>query len=92
VAQRDVSVNPMDPHFPKRIYGEAKKLFPEGAVETLVARAEGPAGHQGSRDLAVRLVHSPTGIEVTCDDFPSQTENYIAAAIRLGIACDQQEH
>jgi hypothetical protein len=33
----------MDPNFSKRIHPEAKELFAEGAVETLVFRAAEPA-------------------------------------------------
>jgi protein subunit release factor B len=82
----------MDPNFSKRIYDDAKKQFPEGAVETLVSRPAGPAGHPGNFDPAVRLVHDATGVEITCSDFPTQIENYIAAAIRLRIACDRRDH
>ncbi len=82
----------MDPDFSKQIYSEAKKLFPEGAVEVLITRATGPAGQPGKFDATVRLVHKASGIEITCNDFPSQTQNYIAAAIRLRIACDEHNH
>jgi protein subunit release factor A len=82
----------MDPNFSKRIYDDAKKLFLEGAVEVLITRAAGPAAQGGTFDPAVRLVHKASGIEITCSDFPSQTENYIAAAIRLRIACDKRDH
>jgi protein subunit release factor A len=77
----------MDPNFPKQIYDDVKKLFPVGAIETLVSRAPGPDGPANS-DSAVCVVHTPTGLEIVCDDFPSQIENFIAAAIRLRIACD----
>jgi hypothetical protein len=82
----------MDPNFSRRIYDEAKKLFPEGAVETLVSRPAGPAGQPGNLDPAVRLVHAAMGVEITCSEFPTQIENYIAAAIRLRIACDKRGH
>src|SRR5688572_6112485 len=79
--------------FPRQIYGEAKKLFPEGVVETLAARPSSPGapGATETFDSAVRLIHTPTGLEITCEEFPSQIENFIAAAIRLKIACDQRE-
>jgi len=80
----------MDPNFSRRIYDEAKKLFPKGAVEALVSRPAGPVGEPGNSDPAVRLVHTATGVEITCSDFPTQIENYIAAAIRLRIACDKR--
>jgi protein subunit release factor B len=82
----------MDPNFSRRIYDEAKQLFPEGAVETLTVRPIGPGGRLDKLDPAVRLIHYATGMEATCSDFPTQTENYIAAAIRLRIACDKREH
>jgi protein subunit release factor A len=82
----------LDPNFSRRIYDEAKKLFPEGAVEALVSRPVGPTGQPGNFDPAVRLVHAATGVEITCSDFPTQIENYIAAAIRLRIACDERGH
>jgi protein subunit release factor A len=80
----------MEPEFLKRIYQEAKNLFPEGQIETLIHRAQAPAGELGKFSTAVRLVHKPTGIQITCDDYSSQTENYVAAAIRLRIACDER--
>lgn len=80
-----------DTDFVNRIRDGVKKLFPAGAVETLVARPAGPWTPEAPHDPAIRLVHTPTGLTVTCDEFPSQTENFIAAAIRLRIACDEQE-
>jgi hypothetical protein len=82
----------MDTDFPRRIYDEVKRLFPDDTVQTLVSRPTLLSSRQGAIDPVVRLIHTPTGIEITCDDFPSQTENYIAAAIRLRIACDQGHH
>jgi protein subunit release factor A len=76
-------------NFSREIYDDAKRLFPDGAVETLVSR---PAGApSGTLAPAVRLVHTSTGIEIVCGDFPTQIENYIAAAIRLRIACDKRD-
>jgi protein subunit release factor A len=69
--------------FAKDIYDDAKRLFPDGEVQALIARAS------GARALPdVRLVHLPSGLEVTCADFPTQSENYIAAALRLRAAVD----
>ena len=82
----------MDPNFSTQIYDEAKKLFPEGAVEVMVSRPAWPPGQPGDFDPAVRLVHAATGVEITCSEFPTQIENYIAAAIRLRIACDKRGH
>jgi protein subunit release factor A len=79
----------MNDSFSKRIYQEAKKLFSEGEVETLIHRATGPAGQPGNINAGVRLVHKATGVQITCDDYPSQTENYVAAVIRLRIVCDK---
>lgn len=82
----------MATNFPRQIYDESKKLFPNGDVETFVSREHpSPGTPFGAVDPAVRLVHIPTGIEITCADFPSQTENYIAAVIRLSIACDKRD-
>lgn len=78
----------MKADFQKQMYAEVKRLFPEGAVETLVARPSVSSGQEQSINPTVRLVHTATSIEVTCGDFPSQVENYIAATIRLRIACD----
>ena len=75
-------------NFQQQIYDETKGLFPEGEVQTLICRRSGE--QPGAFGPAVRLIHTPTGIEISCDEFPSQIENYIAAAIRLRIACDNR--
>jgi hypothetical protein len=69
------------------LYAEVKRLFPEGAVEVLVAR---PESFPPVDNPAVRLIHTASGIAVDCDEFPSQQQNYIAAAIRLRVACDEK--
>jgi hypothetical protein len=72
--------------FKTQLYEDAKRLFPPGVVESQVAAPkmfEPP-------NPAVRLIHTPTGITAGCDEYESQTENYIAAAIRLRIACDER--
>ena len=79
----------MNIDFPNQIYAEAKRLFPEDSVQTLVACPVGP-GATEAFDPAVRLVHTQTGLEITCDKYPSQTENFIAAAFRLRVACDKR--
>jgi hypothetical protein len=76
----------METDFKKQLYQDAKRLFPHGTVEALVA----PPKMFEPVDPAVHLVHTPSGVSVTCDEFESQTENYIAAAIRLRIACDEK--
>jgi hypothetical protein len=76
----------MKPDFKKQIYKDAKRLFPKGTVETLVA----PPKIFEPIDPAVRLVHKSSGVSAVCDEFESQTENFIAAAIRLRIACDKK--
>ena len=70
--------------FSRQIYDDAKKLFPIGAVETFVSRSSETSAP------AVRLVHTSTGIEMICSEFPTQIENYIAAAIRLRIVTDNR--
>lgn len=75
----------MNADLTKQIYGEVKHLFPDGAVKVRVARPV----LSPELSVVVKLVHISTGIEVICDEFRSQTENYIAAAIRLRIACDK---
>jgi len=79
----------MKPDFKRRAFDEAKKLFPDGVVEPLVRSPTFSGGLPQPPDSAVRLVHKERGIEMTCDEFPSQTENYVIAAIRLRIACDE---
>ncbi|MDR3457733.1 MAG: peptide chain release factor-like protein [Verrucomicrobiae bacterium] len=79
----------MNADFPSQIYAAAQQLFPEGTVETQVTLPAVFSAEPAVIDPAVRLVHTPTGIAVACRDFPSQTENYIAAALRLRIACDK---
>ncbi len=78
----------MSDEFQQRLYAEVKGLFPQGAIEVLVTRAQ---SFPPEYDPAVRLIHTASGIHVDCDEFPSQQENYIAAAIRLRIACDKQK-
>ena len=78
----------MDSEFPRQIYEEAKKLFPDGGIRTLTARASGP---DSANDAAVQLVHEDTGTKITCNEFSSQIQNYVAAAIRMRIAMDAQE-
>lgn len=74
--------------FAKDIYRDAQSLFEEGEVQVMVCRQPGePVGRLSPE---VRLVHQPSGIEITCGEFPTQTENYIAAALRLRIACDRR--
>jgi hypothetical protein len=79
----------MSAGFSEQIYDDAKRLFPDGIIKTHVTLPAVFTPEPSAIDPAVRLVHTPTGIEVCCSDFPSQTENYIAAAIRLRIACDK---
>ena len=81
----------MSSDFSKKIYEDAQKLFPKGEVQTLVCRGAGPGELPGAFEATVRLVHTPTGIEKTCDEFPTQIQNFIAAAIRLRIACDRRD-
>lgn len=81
----------MNTKFPGQIYPEVKQLFPDGTVQTLVSRPTGLNVQPGTLDSAVRLVHTFTGIEITCGEFLSQIENFIAAAIRLRIACDKRK-
>ena len=78
----------MQPSFSENLYKEARGLFPDGAVQTFVAppKFEPIEMHI---DPSVRLVHRPTGTEASCGDYSSQTENYVAAIIRLRIACDK---
>lgn len=79
----------MSTEFLKQIYNDVKHLFPDGAVEVLVARPAILSSEPGPIDPAVRLVHTRTGTEASCGEFPSQIENYITAAVRLRIACDK---
>jgi hypothetical protein len=73
--------------FAAAIYDDAKRLFPEGEVQVLLA---GLPGAQPEELLPeVRLIHLPSGLEEICGQFPTQTENYIAAALRLRAACDR---
>jgi hypothetical protein len=86
----------MHENFPTHIYYEVKRLFPENTVQvmtspSILSSEPGAVDPVAEFDPAVRLIHTPTGIEITCEDFPSQTENYIAAAIRLRIACDKRD-
>jgi protein subunit release factor A len=73
-------------------YQEARKRFPEGELDVLINRATGPAVKPPKTvSTAVRLVHKPTGVQVTCDDYPTQRQNYVLAAIRLRVACDKHD-
>jgi hypothetical protein len=75
----------MSTPFATKLYEQVKQLFPIGTLETLVAASGGPSS---KLDPTIQLVHIPSGLEITCGEFPSQTEKYIAAAIRLRIAVD----
>lgn len=77
-----------DIDFARDIYDDAKRLFPQGAVEALISRP--PGTPPGGSDPAVQLHHLDTGITIVCADFPTQIENYIAAAIRLRVALDER--
>jgi hypothetical protein len=79
----------MAPKFAEIIYEDVKKLFPDGAVEKYVVPLAISGGLPNRIDPAIRLVHRTRGIEVTCSDFPTQTENFVAAVIRLKIACEE---
>jgi protein subunit release factor A len=74
--------------FTKTLYPEVKQLFPEGAVQVLVARSKGP-GSVAPVDPTIKLVHITSGTSITCDDYASQTKNFITAMVRLRIACDK---
>ncbi len=75
----------MDPEFPRQIHDEARKLFPEGAIQILMGRMPGP---DAGPSAAVKLIHNATGIEEICDKFSTQIQNFTAAAIRWRVACD----
>ena len=81
----------MTPKFAEIIYEDVKKLFPDGAVEKYVVPLAISGGLPQRINPTIRLVHRTRGIEVTCSDFPSQTENLIAAVILLRIACDESD-
>lgn len=76
--------------FAKAIFDDAKRLFPDGEVRTLIASS--PGAKPGKILPDVRLVHLQSQLEVTCAEFPTQTENYIAAVLRLRAACDRAGH
>jgi protein subunit release factor A len=75
-------------NFAEAIGREARRLFPEGAVQILVARGHGPESDQ-PQDPVVKVVHGESGISATCRDYASQTKNLAAALIQLRIACDK---
>ena len=79
----------MKSNFAAQIYEDAKKLFAEGTVQTLTRRIEPASGEPPKVDTAVRLIHTPTGTTITSEEFSTQYENFVAAAIRLRIACDE---
>jgi hypothetical protein len=69
---------------------EAGRLFRDGEVETFVRRAGDPGELPGEADATVCVVHRPTGIEVSCDSYPSQMQNKLIAMLRLRIAVDSR--
>ena len=81
----------MTPKFAEIICEDVTKLFPDGAVEKYVVPLAVSGGLPERINPAIRLLHRTRGIEVTCSDFRSQTENLIAAVIRLRIACDEMD-
>ena len=78
----------MPDDFSRVICTEARNLFPDGAVEVLVFDPSDPA--EAKAHVAVKLIHTSSGIEASCSDFPTQIQNCALAAIRLRIACDEQ--
>ena len=78
----------MKSFFTDEVYRDTKRLFSEGAVQILVARPKFDPDRIAV-DPTVRLVHTVTGTEVSCGEYSSQTENFVAAMIRLRIACDE---
>jgi hypothetical protein len=73
--------------FSNRIYYLIKQLFPDGRVQVLVWRPVINISEPIAVNPAVRLVCTPSGIGAARNDFPSQIENFVVAAIRLRIAC-----
>jgi hypothetical protein len=74
--------------FQRQIYDEVKSLFPSGTVEVLTSRSI--ESDPSTSIPSVKLIHTSTGIEIVCADFSTQIENFIAASIRLRIACDRE--
>ena len=68
--------------FQTQVYEHTKQLFPDGAVDVLVAPAPGPSSNE-TPSPAVRLVHRATGLSVDCEEYPSQIQNRIIATLQL---------
>ena len=73
--------------FHMEVYGQTKRLFPDDAVDVLVARAPG-AGSDEPLSPAARVVHRATGLSIDCERYPSQIQNRIITTLELRIACD----
>ena len=67
--------------FNQDILKELEELLGSQNIETLV---RSPSEEEDFRaDSAVKLIHSPSGLEVICDDYSSQTDNKSMALVRL---------
>ena len=74
--------------FQLQVYEETKKLFPEGAVDVLVAPEPEPGSPQRA-SAAVRVIHKATGRVINCSHYDSRIQNRIIATLQLRVACDR---
>ena len=75
-----------DPDFARKITPLVSRLFPETEIRVETARLQ--ADDPASSLPDVRVTHLPTGEVVVCADFATQTENRVAALLKLRARLD----
>ena len=77
----------IDKAFLATIRPDVERLFPKGGLQIQIAPTK---PDEPRTNPAIRASHQASGLSVTCGDFPTQAENYIAAIIRLRVMCDEK--
>ncbi len=68
---------------PLELLERIERCFDEGEIETLTWRTPGEGLSVSRADAAVKVIHRPSGLEVVCEEYPSQILNRVAALLEL---------